>query len=179
MKIYVASSWRNHLQPAVVEICRSFKGVEVYDFKNPASGTGLSWREVAHPGIDWKDWSLGEYLEALQHPRSEQGFASDMNALMACDLCVLVFPAGVSASLEFGYAVGARKRTLVVGMPREADLMVKMAEHYCVDLDDLVLWITRVIQEHRLTKFASESAHGLPAHREVLNGTIVTEAGCD
>lgn len=139
-KVYIASSWRNDLQPRVVALCREL-GFDAYDFKNPPNGSGFSWKEVAAPGADWKNWDLPSYLTALQKPRAEEGFKSDMDALMESDICVLVFPAGVSASLEFGYAVGARKRTCVYGMPREADLMVKMADRYCIDEADLVAFL--------------------------------------
>ena len=37
MKIYVASSWRNLLQPGIVLALRRC-GHEVYDFRNPAPG---------------------------------------------------------------------------------------------------------------------------------------------
>lgn len=135
-RVYVASSWRNQDQAEVVKLCRDL-GFETYDFKNPPNGTGFSWREVANPGRDWKEWNQQEYLEALQHPRAVEGFNSDMDALKSCDICILVFPAGVSAALEFGWAVGAGKRTFIVGMPREADLMVKMSDGYCADLEEL------------------------------------------
>lgn len=36
MKIYVASSWKNRVQPHVVKMLRAF-GHEVYDFKNPGA----------------------------------------------------------------------------------------------------------------------------------------------
>lgn len=44
--VYVASSWRNALQPTVVAALRS-SGIGCYDFRNPGPGdTGFSWREV-------------------------------------------------------------------------------------------------------------------------------------
>jgi hypothetical protein len=43
--VYVASSWRNQMQPAVVATLRA-AGIDCYDFRNPESGTGFSWSEV-------------------------------------------------------------------------------------------------------------------------------------
>lgn len=43
--VYVASSWRNQMQPAVVEVLRA-AGIDCYDFKSPEGGTGFSWSEV-------------------------------------------------------------------------------------------------------------------------------------
>lgn len=138
MKIYVASSWRNHLQPAIVHMLRKC-GHEVYDFRNPAPGnSGFRWSDCAVPGKDWKDWTPQEYREALQHPIAERGYAFDIGALRACDTCVLVLPSGRSASWEFGYAMGQGKRGYVVAfeacetelMYREARILTNMSEFF-------------------------------------------------
>lgn len=111
MRIYVASSWRNPWQPGVVRLLRLL-GHEVYDFREPRPGErGFSWSEV-DPG--WKEWSPVAYRAALDAPLSEAGFRSDMDALKACDACVLVLPCGASAHLELGWACGAGKRTAVL-----------------------------------------------------------------
>jgi hypothetical protein len=47
--VYVASSWRNLAQPAVVAALRT-AGIDCYDFKNPEGGTGFSWSEVRPAG---------------------------------------------------------------------------------------------------------------------------------
>ena len=143
MKIYVASSWRNTFQPGVVEALRA-DGHEVYDFKAGGDGWGtggtgpggFAWSEVAAPGQDWKSWTVAEYLQALEHPRAQEGFERDMNALDACEACVMVMPCGPSASMEMGFAVGAGKQVYVyVPAMREPDLMVKMAGLVTDDLD--------------------------------------------
>jgi hypothetical protein len=111
MKIYVASSWRNILQPGIVTMLRRC-GHDVYDFRNPIPGNnGFSWREI-HP--DWQNWTPQQYREALEHPIAKRGFDYDMNALRDCDACVLVLPSGRSASFEFGWAIGAGKAGAVV-----------------------------------------------------------------
>ncbi len=121
MKIYVASSWRNTLQPAIVHMLRSC-GHEVYDFKNPAPGNhGFSWRDIEP---DWESWTPDQYARALEHPIAKAGFESDMNALRDCEACVLVLPSGRSASWEFGWALGAGKRGAVVMLEQcEPELM--------------------------------------------------------
>jgi hypothetical protein len=48
--VYVASSWRNEMQPAVCATLRA-AGIDHYDFRNPPGGTGFSWREVK-PGLE-------------------------------------------------------------------------------------------------------------------------------
>lgn len=138
MKIYVATSWRNEFQPLVVAELRE-DGHQVYDFRHPEPGNeGFSWSAI-HP--EWQEWTVPQYLSALDHPIAEGGFLIDMNALRDADMCVMVMPCGMSASLEMGYAVGAGKLTAVYvpGM-REPDLMVKMADFVTDDLTALCNW---------------------------------------
>ncbi len=139
MKIYVASSWRNDFQNAVVQLLAGL-GHEVYDFKNPAPGNnGFGWREISP---DWQNWKAEPFREALEHPTAARGFDFDMNALMACDACVLVLPCGRSAHLELGWAKGAGKKAYALVLdalgPHEPELMYKMLDGICVNLDELV-----------------------------------------
>lgn len=133
MKIYVASSWRNVLQPGIVHALRR-SGHEVYDFRNPAPGNkGFAWSEI---DPNWQQWTPVQYREALQHPIAERGYGHDIGALRWCDACVLVLPSGRSASWELGYAMGQDKRGYVVQldgfepelMYREAMLITSMDE---------------------------------------------------
>ena len=111
MKIYLASSWRNQRQPAVLAALRA-AGHDVYDFRNPAPGdNGFSWSEIAE---HWIDWTPAEFIRALEHPVAHRGFSFDMNALRWCDACVLLLPCGRSAHLELGWACGAGKLTVVL-----------------------------------------------------------------
>lgn len=128
MKIYLASSWRNPLQPAILQLLRSY-GHEVYDFRNPAPGnTGFRWSDCAQPGKNWQDWTPDEYRAALQHPVAVEGYGHDIGALRACDACVLLLPSGRSASWEFGYAMGQGKPGFVLQLDKiEPELMYREA----------------------------------------------------
>jgi hypothetical protein len=138
MKIYVASSWRNKYQSAVVISLRAL-GHEVYDFRKD----GFSWSEV---DPNWERWTAEEYYLGLQHLCAQRGFDRDMNALKWCDMCIMVMPCGPSASMEMGYAVGAGK-LVAVYMPeiREPDLMVKMAHHVSTRWDSITDWIMECV----------------------------------
>lgn len=125
MKIYVASSWRNEIQPAIVAQLRH-QGHDVYDFKNPAPGNhGFGWRQCEPTRPPW----TGERLrEVLRHQVARDGYACDIGALRACDACVLVLPCGRSAHWELGWAMGAGKRGYVVMLgPDEPELMYSEA----------------------------------------------------
>ena len=79
MKIYVASSWRNLLQPGIVHALRRC-GHEVYDFKNPRPGDhGFAWSAI---DPDWERWTVEQYRDALKHPVAQAGYASDIDALV-------------------------------------------------------------------------------------------------
>jgi hypothetical protein len=135
LKIYVASSWRNAKQPLVVQRLRE-AGHEVYDFRNPPDGTGFAWSEI---DPEWESWSAARYREKLLHPRAEQGFASDFNAMHWADVCVLVLPCGRSAHLELGWCAGAGKRTIILTRDgEEPELMAKMATAITVSISETV-----------------------------------------
>lgn len=135
MNVYVASSWRNKYQPDVVTFIEE-AGHQVYDFRNPPNGTGFGWRQL---DPNWESWTTQEYIAALQHPVAKAGFRSDFDAMMWADACVLVLPAGRSASIEAGWCRGAGKRLFVYQPePCEPELMYLMANAVVGDLTSLV-----------------------------------------
>ena len=125
MNIYLASSWRNQAQPGVLHILRKC-GHTVYDFRNPApDNDGFRWSDI---DPNWKEWDGPAYREALNHPVALKGYSYDIEALKACDACVLLLPAGRSASWEFGYAMGQGKKGYVIQLEtQEPELMFREA----------------------------------------------------
>lgn len=149
--VYVASSWRNQVQPIVCAFLAA-AGVEHYDFKNPPGGVGFGWpqvktiggptslHQVATKGSDWED--VDEYLAMIEHPRAVEGFAADFAAMKRADTFVLVLPCGKSAHLELGWAVGAGKRTaILLEDPVEPELMYRMVDFIARDLPTLLRWL--------------------------------------
>jgi hypothetical protein len=130
MKIYVASSWRNLLQPGIVHALRRC-GHEVYDFRHPKPGDdGFRWSEVGGPSgyVHGDKIPPAVYREMLKHPRAAEGYAQDIGHVHWCDACVYVLPCGRSASFEFGYAMGQGKRGYLVAFDdMEPDLMFREA----------------------------------------------------
>lgn len=139
MRIYVATSWRNKLQPGVVAVLRA-AGHEVYDFRNPAPGDhGFSWKQV-QPNDP--PWSAVETREVLSQPIAERGFKFDFDAMKWADAIVMLQPSGRSAALELGWGAGAGKLTAVLlDDGQEPELMLKCADKLCVTLDELCDWL--------------------------------------
>lgn len=134
-RIYVASSWRNEQQPAVVARLRE-AGHEVYDFRNPAGRTGFGWRQATD---EPPPWSAERTREVLALPISQAGFDSDFDAMQWADTFVMLQPCGRSAALELGWACGAGKRTIVLlADGQEPELMLKCAQHLCTSLDEVL-----------------------------------------
>jgi hypothetical protein len=182
VRIYVASSWRNTLQPEVVSALRA-AGHEVYDFKNPRPGdNGFHWSEI-DPA--WKGWSPEQFREGLNHPIAQAGFRSDMDALEACDACVLVLPSGRSAHLELGWASGAGKRTLVLAtQPEEPELMYLMLNGVCTSIAEVVEHLAAPARDDRgadadtvsfLRRVAPAIPDALNRYRAALNRDDSTE----
>jgi hypothetical protein len=148
--VYVASSWRNNLQPALMHVLAA-AGIDAYDFRNPEGGTGFSWAEVMpsyDPALDsptTENVRPKVYLEALNHPRAVEGFTEDFGAMQRADTFVLVLPCGRSAHLELGWAVGAGKRTaILLGSPHDLmvpELMYRMVDHISPSVMDLLGWL--------------------------------------
>ena len=144
--VYVASSWRCVMQEAVVQVLRA-ADIPCYDFKNPEGGTGFHWSEVM-PDFDSTAQLAPkeQYLKALDHPRSIEGYNSDMMAMKRADTFVLVLPCGRSAHLETGWAVGAGKNTAIL-LDGHTDglvipeLMYKMVDHISPNMLDLLGWL--------------------------------------
>ena len=135
LKIYVASSWRNLAQPAVVLALRKC-GHEVYDFRAPAPGNaGFSWKSI---DPDWQKWTPEQYREALRHPIARDGYALDITALRNCDACVLVLPSGRSASWEFGYAMGQGKAGYVLSLENEEPELMYSEATILASFDELL-----------------------------------------
>ena len=137
MKIYVASSWRNQQQPHVVATLRTH-GHAVYDFKNPHGDNNgfLHWSEI---DPNWRAWSKYTYRDRLTHPVAQRGFDNDFAAMSWADTFVGVQPFGRSASIEMGWAAGQGKRTILLLEDGEPELMVKVFDHICCDMDEVLL----------------------------------------
>lgn len=136
-RIYVASSWRNPMQPNVVKILRGV-GHEVYDFRNPFNGRpGFKWSEI---DPDWQGWTAARYRELLTtSPIAAAGYISDLRAMEWADTCVLLLPCGRSAHLEAGWFTGRGKRCLILTQDgEEPELMALLATDICISLDEVI-----------------------------------------
>ena len=138
--IYVASSWRNDKQQKVVRNLKEL-GYNVYDFKNPAiDNKGFKWSDIDY---NWQNWTPEKYRHCLDHPIAIKGFNSDFEAMKWANIFVGVQPFGRSASLEMGWAAGQGKKTILLLETGEPELMVKMLDHICVDMHEVVVAIKK------------------------------------
>ena len=118
--IYLASSWRNKYYPGVLNDLQD-NGFNVYDFR--AGPSAFKWAQVdiaafSHPNKE--EWTFERYITALQHPRAEEGFQRDSQALHTCSTLILVCPSGRSAHLELGIAIGRGIPTIIY-MPEDQE----------------------------------------------------------
>lgn len=136
-KIYLASSWRNPMQPNAVRVLRD-AGHEVYDFRNPPDGipNGFRWSEL---DPDWTSWKAATYRKMLGKPLAQQGFNSDFTGMKWADVGVLLLPCGRSAHLELGWMAGAGKRTIILTHDgEEPELMALLASEICISMDEVL-----------------------------------------
>ncbi len=136
-KIYLASSWRNTMQQAVVITLRK-AGFEVYDFRD---ADGFHWSEI-DPG--WLTWTPETYSQMMNHPKADLGFNRDVEAMIWADTCVLVLPCGRSAHLELGWMTGQEGKETAILLNQdgfEPELMYKMVDYVAPNLIDLLGWL--------------------------------------
>lgn len=136
--VYVASSWKNPLQTAIVAALRSAE-IPCYDFKHD-KGAGFHWSDV---GIT-DPCTFKEYIVGISRERADEGFASDLTAMLRADTFILVLPCGRSSHLELGWAVGQGKRTAIYFDDCDEvtpELMYKMVDFRTESLFDLLGWL--------------------------------------
>lgn len=159
-RIYVASSWRNPLQPDIVKALRG-SGHEVYDFRNPGPGdNGFAWSEI---DPDWLGWKPRKFAELVRtHPVARAGFNKDKAALDWCDTCVLVLPCGRSAHLEAGYAAGQGKRTIFYLHEDkfEPELMYLLGHGFVDTVDGLLASLDQPDADHSVFPGSASAAIG-------------------
>ena len=130
--IYVASSWRNPIHSEVVSALRKL-GHSVYNFREKG---GFHWSMI---DPNWKNWTKEEYrFQLLKSDLAHKGFGRDIKEMEAADTFVGVMPFGRSASLEMGWAAGKRKETILLLSDGEPELMVKMLDHICCDIGEVL-----------------------------------------
>ncbi len=141
-RIYVASSWRNELQPEIVGDLRQ-AGHSVYDFRNPPNGVkGFAWSAIDSA---WKSWTASEYRTLLTtHPTAALGYQNDMRGMEWADTCLLVLPCGRSAHLEGGWFAGRGKRLIILTRDgEEPELMALMANAICISMNEVLRELRR------------------------------------
>lgn len=135
-RIYVASSWRNAIQPSVVAALRE-AGHVVYDFRHPAAGTGgFQWSDI---DPNWRQWTPEQYRGNLHHPVAQEGFSNDFRAMTWADTCVLVLPCGRSAHAEAGWMAGSGRAVYaLIVEPQEPELMYRLFTGVAISLAELL-----------------------------------------
>ena len=84
-------------------------------------------------------WTPQEYRDHLDHPKAVRQFRNDIEAMEACDTCVMVLPCGRSAHTEAGWFAGRGKKTIVyIPERQEPELMYKLFSAVCCSMDELI-----------------------------------------
>lgn len=125
MKLYMASSWKN--EEAAISLARVLRGHghEVDCFCEPGRGRFVfHWSKIVNDPDELQQLDSKSFLADA---RTQRAFLEDKKWLDWCGGVVLLLPAGRSAHLEAGYAVGQGKPVWawsLTGFPKgEFDVM--------------------------------------------------------
>ncbi len=137
MKLYVAASWKNGHRPEAIRVLQA-AGHDVYDSCHPSRvNNGFHWSEI---DPNYKDWSVSEYVDALEHPIAEAGFDNDYHAMTWAEGYVLGLPCNPSAHLKAGWFAG-KDLPLFILLEKEEftpELMYKLGGRITDDLAELL-----------------------------------------
>ena len=139
MNVFIASSWKQRTRVRALAVSLRSAGHEVYDFTDPACREQPEIPPERFPdAFDPVHHVYREYIQAV--PEWRGAIEGNRRALERCDLVVLLLPAGNDAHSDWAYAVGAGKRSLVVGHPNAGDRTPShmWASDGFVDSDNLV-----------------------------------------
>lgn len=131
--VYVLGSLKN---PAIPKVAAALRGVglDVFD----------DWYAAGYEADDkWAEYERKRgrsYGAALGGYAAEHVFNYDKSHIDRCDASVLVAPAGRSAHLELGYAIGSGKCGFVYfpTEPERWDVMYRFADAVVFDIDTLL-----------------------------------------
>ncbi len=142
--IYISSSWKNRDRVRALAVALRKRGHEVYDFTDPASRKAPEIPPEMFPeqyDVDKHDYAA--YLSSVPHWR--RAVYDNLDALRRCDLCILLLPCGADSHADWGVAVGAGKRSIVVGHPKSGERTPShlWAEHIFVDEAEALLWLDK------------------------------------
>lgn len=134
--LYLIGSLRNPEVPKVAEQIRKL-GYDVFD----------DWYAAGPEADDyWRDYEKARghtYEQALAGYAAGHVFEFDKTHLDRCDMCVLLYPAGRSGHIEFGYARGAGKHAVICipEEPERYDVMLKFAHKICLSVPKLLEYL--------------------------------------
>lgn len=134
INIYLTGALKNPRIPDIGNALRA-RGFDVMDeWFTPGEFADTNWQA-------YEKKRGRSYIEALKGRAATNIFLFDCSYLDHSDVVVLVMPAGKSAMLELGYAVGRGKRTYILldGQdPERYDIMPNLVDGVCPTLDDLI-----------------------------------------
>lgn len=86
------------------------------------------------------DWTPERYREELNtNPLAVKQLHNDVEAMKACDACVLVLPCGRSAHTEAGWFCGAGKKVVVyIPCKQEPELMYGLFDGVATTIEEVI-----------------------------------------
>ena len=123
MKVFIASSWKNREKVREIAVRLRKDGHRVYDF------TDSNTRKIRECPPESQQEPFDpethkSYVEYLKTEKAARMYASIMNnqeGLRWCDLVIMLLPCGNDANMDFAYAIGQGKNSIVCGMPRKGE----------------------------------------------------------
>lgn len=153
MKLYLIGSLRNPEVPKLGNRLRKETSWDIFD----------DWYSAGPEADDyWRDYEQAKghgLKQALAGRAAQHVFEFDKSHLDNSDAAVLLWPAGKSCHLEFGYIIGQGKPGWIVldGEPERFDVMLNFADRVFTNQEDLIKELNFVSSPATLYPFRGTS----------------------
>ena len=135
---FIASRWRN--KPHVLDLARKIeaKGKKVYNFIE-GDGTDYELKDLEEKYEPEEFMKMFESIPDWPNSKAiREIFDVDMNALKDSTAVILLLPAGKSAHMEAGASYGMGKRTILIGVQKEAEPLYMLFDEMYSTVDDFL-----------------------------------------
>jgi hypothetical protein len=147
MKIFIASSWKNKDKVFEVASLLEDGGHIVYNFADFSKRKAAPLEDEVIHNLDFNfgSFSASDYERFICKPQFTEIINENKRAIRDCDLMILLIPAGLDAHIDWAYAVGLGKPSLICGVPQTGArcLNHNFATGIVEDIQDIIPWINK------------------------------------
>jgi|GEM_PF-2405482 hypothetical protein len=147
MRIFIASSWKNKDQVFKLAKLLENAGHSVYNFADFSKRTAAPIdEEELNSSFHSMNFTGKGYRNFISQIKYTDIINENRKAINECHLLILLLPCGLDANIDWAYAVGKGKPTILCGVPYIGSrcLNHQFADVIISNMDDIMLAIDKI-----------------------------------